>query len=82
MMTERQVHDVAILQKGPCSQKCLSQNTIPQNKTTKIEKLNFDSPTQTVGFHLQGLQIAACVLAWASDTWGARPAGPAPQSSL
>lgn len=47
------------LQKGPCQKFFHKTNTIPQNKTTENEKLNFDNPTQTVGFHLQGLQTVA-----------------------
>lgn len=46
------------------------------------EKLDSDNPTQTVGFHLQGLQTVAFVLALVSDTPEARRASPAAQRAL
>lgn len=51
-----EIHDLAILYtRGPVKN-FHKTNTIPQNKTTKK-----DNTTQTVGFHLQGLQIVAFV---------------------
>lgn len=55
-MTKSEIHNLAILYtRGPVK-KFSQNNTIPQNKTTKK-----DNATQTVGFHLQGLQIVAFV---------------------
>lgn len=48
------------IQKGPCQKFFHKTNTI-YHKTIKKEKLNFENLIQTVGFHLQGLQIAAFV---------------------
>lgn len=60
-MTKSKLHNLAILYKRPCQKFFHKTNTVSQNEMTKKEKLNFDNPTQTVGLHLQGLQIVAFV---------------------
>lgn len=58
------------------------QTQYHKTKQQKEKKLNSDNPTQTVGFHLQGLQTAAFVLALVSDMPWAHQAGLALQPSL
>lgn len=65
--------------KGPVQTS--SHKMTPQNKI-KQKHLKFDNPTQTVGFHLQGLQTAAFVLVEVSGRLESPQAGRAPQSSL
>lgn len=79
------IHTLAILYKrGPVKTFFHKINTISQNKNNKITKIKteFYNPTQIVGFHLQGLQTVAFVLAWVSGMLDSRQAGRAPQSSL
>lgn len=69
---------LAILYKGPCPDIPLANKT-KQNKT---RYLSSDNPTQTVEFHLRGLQIAAFVLAVVSGRLESLQAAQVLQSSL
>ena len=82
-MTKNKIHYLAILYKrGSVKNFFQKTNTPPQNNKTKKEKLNSDNPTQTVGFHLQGLQTAAFVLASVSDMLDVHQVSHALQPSL
>lgn len=69
------------IQKGPVKHCYTKQTQYHKTKQSK-ENLNSDNPIRTVGFHLQGLQTAAFVLAVVSGTLQSHQARPAPQSCL
>lgn len=68
--------------KGARQTLCDTKQTQYHKTKQSKENLNSDNPIQTVGFHLQGLQTAAFVLAVVSGTLQSRQARPAPQSCL